>query len=107
MLTIECGDGFVHMPDTKRQRQRDAQGTAQFAVLLQQRCLGLVEVRKNACTVLIEILPGIGDLELARGATQQLYADALLERRDAPADGRFRGIQAVRGGRKAAGLDHG
>jgi hypothetical protein len=107
MPAAEFSDRPVHVPRTERQGQRDAQAAAQFAVLLQDSGLGLVEIGKDTGAVFIEAPAGLGEIQAPRGPTQQLHAQPLLERGDPAADGRLGDIQAFGGCREAAGLDHG
>ncbi len=103
----ERSDRLAHVPYTERQRQGDTQCAAQLAVLLLCRRLGLIEIGEDARAVLVEAAPRIRQVQRARRAPQQLHAEALLERRDAPADGRLGRVEPVCRRREAASLHDG
>ena len=107
MAPAELGDRPVHVTGTERQRQRDPQVAAQFAVLLSDGRLRLVEVGEDARAVLIEAPPGLGEIEPPGRAPQELHAQTLFERGHAAAHRRLRNAEALRGSGKAARLDDG
>ena len=48
-------------------------------MLLQHGSLGFVNIGQDTGAVLVKALPGVGQVQLARRAPQQLYAQPILE----------------------------
>jgi hypothetical protein len=76
------------------------------ALELADRVLGLVQLARDALRVLEVDVAGLGEAELARGAMQELCAEALLELLHLAAYGGLGQAQRLRGADEAAVLDH-
>ena len=106
MQLAESGDRFAHVAHTERHGQCDAQFAPQFRVFLLDSGLRLVQVRQYPRAVFVEARAGLGQVQYTRRATQQLHAEALLQRRYAPTHCRLRRIQTIRRCREAASLNN-
>ncbi len=79
MSQPEFRDWLVHVAGAERERQRDPKLAAQLAVLLRDGSFRFVEVGENPGTVLVEALPGLGEVQTPRGSPQQLHPQPLFE----------------------------
>ena len=102
VLLAERRDWLAHVAHAERQRHGKTQHTAEFAMLMLYPCLSFLEIRKYAFAAFVKAAPGIGQIENAGCAAQQLHPETLFEARHPATDGRLGDLKAIGRGGKAA-----
>jgi hypothetical protein len=95
-----------HVAPPEAGRRRDAQVAAGFHAAGADAGFGVGQVGQQALAILEEGAALVRQRDAPRGAQQQLHAQPLLQRVDAPADHRRRHALGTRGGRQAASAGH-
>jgi hypothetical protein len=92
--------------DAERIRRGDPQPAARALLQLADRAFRLVQFAGDALAMLEVDVAGLGQAELARGAMQELRAQARLQVLHLAADRGLGQLQRTRGGDEAAVLHH-
>ena len=103
----EFADQRRHVLTAETRRRRHLEMTAGTHAAERHRGLGIGQIIEQALAVFKKGLPLEGNGQLARGAQQQLDAEACLQRVDAAADDCRRHILRPRCRRQAAARGHG
>ncbi len=106
MARVELAEQRRDPVDADRIRRGEAQPAARAALQLADRALGFVEFARDALAVFEVDVAGLGQAELARGAMQELRAQARFQVLHLAADRGLGQAQRARRGNEAAVLDH-
>jgi hypothetical protein len=103
--SLELGDRRREVTSAEADRGSHPQRAARHHRRSGHGLLGLVEIRQQLHTPLVERLPGLRQRKPARRPVQQAHAEVRLEVGHVPRDRRHRQVEPVGGARKATRLD--